>query len=61
MKFIFGIMAIIIGVALYKQINFETFTFKHTGMAIVYIIGFAISIFVVIRNWNNKGAVNIDK
>jgi multisubunit Na+/H+ antiporter MnhG subunit len=54
-SFIFSIIAIILGVTLYKQFDFKTFRFKETGIAIVYLIAFAIAMYVLIKNWRNKG------
>ena len=45
-----GIIAIILGWTLFKQYDFENLTFKHTGLAIVYIVTFVISIYFLIRN-----------
>lgn len=48
--FAFRIIAIILGVTLFKQFDFENFKFEKTGLAIVYFIGFAISIYVLVKN-----------
>jgi hypothetical protein len=54
MKFIFGICAIIIGVALYKQFDFENLKFENTALSIVYMVGFAISIYAIIKSLKNR-------
>ncbi|RYY36853.1 MAG: hypothetical protein EOP46_04935 [Sphingobacteriaceae bacterium] len=52
--FTFSIVAVILGVTLFKQFDFENFKFEKTGLAIVYIIGFIIAIYVVIKNIKSK-------
>jgi hypothetical protein len=54
LTFTFSIVAIILGVILFKQFDFENFKFKKTGLAIVYIIGFIISLYFLIKNSKNK-------
>lgn len=49
--FTLSIVAIILGVVLYKQFNFETLTFEKPALAIVYIIVFVFSIFILIKNF----------
>lgn len=49
--FTFSIVAIILGVVLYKQFDFNTLTFEKPALAIVYIIVFVFSIFVLIKNF----------
>ena len=48
-SFVFIIIAIILGVALYKDFDFETQAFKKPALAIVYFIAFAFSVFILIR------------
>ena len=48
--FTFSIVAIIIGVTLFKQFDFENLKFKHTGLAIVYIVTFVFSIYFIVKN-----------
>ncbi len=54
MKFTFGIFAIIIGVALFTQFDFENLKFENTGLAIVYLIGFLISIYLIIKDFKKR-------
>jgi predicted ferric reductase len=54
LSFTFTIVAIILGVTLFKQFDFENLRFKKTGIAIVYIIGFAISIYFLTKNYKNQ-------
>lgn len=51
LSFTFTIVAIILGVTLFKQFDFKTLKFAHTGLAIVYMIGFIISFYVMIKNY----------
>lgn len=52
--FIFAIIAIIVGAALWKQFDFKTMTFENVGLGIVYLITFLFSIFFLIRNTSKK-------
>ena len=54
LSFIFGIVAIILGVTLFKKFDFQNLRFENTGLAIVYLIAFMISIYILIRNVKNK-------
>ncbi len=48
--FTLGIVAIILGVTLFKQFDFEHLKFEKPGLAIVYAIVFVISVYILIRN-----------
>jgi membrane protein DedA with SNARE-associated domain len=48
--FTFSIIAIILGWTLFKQFDFENIKFEKTGLAIVYIITFVCSIYVLVKN-----------
>ena len=48
-NFFFGIMATILGIALYKKFNFETLSFEKPALAALYIITFILSIYMLIR------------
>jgi hypothetical protein len=50
----FSIVAIILGVTLFKQFDFKNLKLQQLGLAIVYIIGFIISVYFVIKNSKNK-------
>jgi MFS superfamily sulfate permease-like transporter len=54
--FTFSIVAIILGVALFKQFDFRNLTFEKPGLAIVYMIVFVAVIYFLIKNaiTNNK-------
>jgi len=55
MTFTMGIVAIIVGVALYKQIDFKTMTVEKVGLSIVYAVTFLAAVFVLVKNFR-KGA-----
>lgn len=54
LNFFFAIIAIILGWTLFKQFDFENLKFEHTGLAIIYIITFALSIYFLIRNYKKR-------
>lgn len=45
----FWILTIILGSAIYKQIDFENLSFKHMGMGIIYSVCFLFMIFVLVK------------
>ncbi|PKB15853.1 hypothetical protein CLU82_0954 [Flavobacterium sp. 5] len=49
-NFSFTIIAIILGVVIYKQFDFDTFKFRNTPLAIVYILAFLFSLFILLKN-----------
>lgn len=46
----FLIIAIILGVALFKQFDFQTLKFENWALAIVYMVALAISIYVLVTS-----------
>jgi uncharacterized membrane protein YccC len=52
--FTLWIVAIIVGVALYKQFDFDSMRFKNTALAIVYMAVFVFSVYVLIKNRKKK-------
>jgi hypothetical protein len=48
--FIFYIITIILGITIYKQFDFKNSEFEQPGLAIIYIITFMFSIYVIIKN-----------
>lgn len=52
--FTFSIVAIIVGVALFKQFDFENLKFENTGLAIIYAVVFIFSIYLLIKNFIKK-------
>jgi len=49
-----SIIAIILGVTIFKQFDFQNLKFEKIGLAIVYLIGFIISIYFLIKICNDK-------
>ena len=49
-SFVFWIIAIILGATLYKQFDFKTLQFEEPAIAIVYLIAFAFSVFIIVKN-----------
>lgn len=52
--FAFSIIAIILGVVLYKQFDFETLKFEKPALAVLYLIVFVFSVFVLVKNVRTK-------
>lgn len=50
LPFPFIIVAIIVGCAIYKQFDFKTLKFENTALAIIYILTFLLSVFVLVRS-----------
>ncbi len=50
LSFALIIVAIILGVTLFKQFDFDNLKFKHTGLAIVYMVTFVFAIYFLVRN-----------
>ncbi len=50
LTFTFTIVAIILGVVLFKQFDFESLKFKNTGLAVIYIITFLFAIYFLVKN-----------
>jgi len=43
------VVVIILGAALYKQFDFETLKFEKPALAILYIIVFVVSLYILIK------------
>ncbi len=52
--FFFRVIAIILGVALYRQFDFQNLTFAKPALALVYLIVFGFSIYFLIKNAKNQ-------
>tara|TARA_R110000782_G_scaffold36195_5_gene86248 strand:+ start:613 stop:795 length:183 start_codon:yes stop_codon:yes gene_type:complete len=48
------LLALIIGVALFRQIDFLNMTVEQPALSLVYLIGFLIAIGFMIKKRNNK-------
>lgn len=55
MTFTMSIVAIIVGAALYKQIDFKTMTVEKPALSVLYAITFLFAVAVLMRNFR-KGA-----
>jgi hypothetical protein len=53
-NFFFAIIAIILGVVIYKQFDVENLRFEKPVLATVYIVTFLFSIFFLIRNYTKR-------
>lgn len=52
--FVFTIIAIILGVTLFKQFDFQNLKFEKPALAVVYGITFIISIAFLLKNYKKK-------
>lgn len=52
--FVFWVVAIILGVTLFKQFDFKTLKFEKPELAILYIVVFAFSVYYIIKNSKKK-------
>ena len=43
------VVVIILGAALYKQFDFETLKFEKPALAVLYIIVFVVSLYILIK------------
>jgi xanthine/uracil/vitamin C permease (AzgA family) len=48
------IVAIIVGVALFKLIDFKNFTIERPALATIYFVTFAFSIYILAKHYKNK-------
>ncbi len=54
LNFFFVVIALILGSALWKQFDFDTFTFDKPALAALYIIVLAASIYFLLRDLINR-------
>ena len=52
--FTLTIVAIIVGVALFKQIDFQNFTVEKKALSAIYFITFAFSVYVLAKHYIGK-------
>ncbi len=52
--FALTIVAIIVGVALFKQFDFQSFKFEKPALSVVYGITFVFCAYVIIKKFRNK-------
>ena len=53
-NFFFAVIAIILGSALWKQFDFDTFKFQKPALAILYIVVFVVSVYLLIRDYKKR-------
>ncbi|MCE6991232.1 hypothetical protein [Dyadobacter sp. CY323] len=51
---VFTMLAVVVGVALYKEFDFETFRFKKVGLGIVYLVTFVGMVIAIVRSMRSK-------
>lgn len=44
----FGLIAVVVGVGLFKQIDFEHLNFKKQALATIYLLTFIFSVFAIV-------------
>lgn len=54
MLFVFWVIAIILGVTLFKQFDFKTFKFEKPALDFIYLVVFLFSVFIIIKNSKKK-------
>jgi len=54
LTFTLSIVAIILGVTLFKQFDFENLKFEKPALAIIYLIVFITAVYLLIKNAKNK-------
>jgi len=54
LTFTFSVIAIILGVTLYKQFDFKDLKFEKPWLAVLYILVFIFSVIVLLRNFKKK-------
>ena len=42
-------LVIILGIVLFKEFNFDSFRFRHTPIALVYMLALGIALFFIFR------------
>ena len=53
-SFTFAVVAVILGWTLFKHFDFENISFKKPWLDGLYIIVFVFSIYVLVKNYNNR-------
>lgn len=53
-NFFFVMIALILGWTLYKQFDFENLRFENTGLAIIYMVVFVMSIYFLIKDFRKR-------
>jgi uncharacterized membrane protein YadS len=53
-NFFFTVIAIILGIALYKQFDFDNLRFENPVLAILFTIVFIFSIYGIVKNYKKS-------
>ncbi|WP_026902821.1 hypothetical protein [Pedobacter glucosidilyticus] len=48
-NFFFAMIAFTLGLALYREFDFNTFTFRKTALGILYLLVFIVSIYLTFK------------
>ncbi len=48
-NFFFALMAFTLGLALFRELNFETYTFRKTSLGVLYLITFLTALFFTFK------------
>ncbi|MFD0939547.1 hypothetical protein [Pedobacter boryungensis] len=48
------IIAVVLGVTIYKQFDFKSFTFESPAMAVIYILTFLMTLYFLFKNPKEK-------
>ncbi|AKH33237.1 hypothetical protein XF24_00914 [candidate division SR1 bacterium Aalborg_AAW-1] len=51
---IFALLAFPIGLALLKEFNFQTFTFKKTALGLLYLITFMVLVYLMFKKTSQE-------
>ena len=58
---IFAILALPIGMALFREFDFQTFTFRKTVLGIIYLVTFIACIFLMLKKKKRKSQLKSQK
>lgn len=54
LSFPFVIIALVLGGTIFKQFDFENLKFENPALAIVYILTFLMTVYILIKNLKDK-------
>ena len=57
--FTMSIVAIIVGAALYKEIDFKTMTVEKPALSVLYAITFLFAVAVLVRHYARRAEINL--
>lgn len=53
-NFFFAMIAFTLGLALLREFDFQTFTFKNTALGILYLLVFIVSVYLTFKKKSNE-------